>query len=84
MRGERPGQRRSDAATRAQGTTGDQQSRVDGWKALADLAGLVRRSHAPHLTLRLASAIGLTLGGKALGVLAPLVLGAAVNRLAAG
>ena len=38
MRGERPGQRRSDAATRAQGTTGDQQSQVDGWKALADLA----------------------------------------------
>ncbi|HZW14711.1 MAG TPA: ABC transporter ATP-binding protein/permease [Brevundimonas sp.] len=45
---------------------------------------LVRRSNAPQLGLRLTAAIGMTLGGKALGVLAPLVLGAAVNRLAAG
>ncbi|WAC58775.1 ABCB family ABC transporter ATP-binding protein/permease [Brevundimonas sp. SL130] len=53
-------------------------------KALADLVRLVGRSGAPHLRVRLVSAIGLTLAGKGLGVLAPLVLGAAVNRLAAG
>ncbi|WP_313452652.1 ABC transporter ATP-binding protein/permease [Brevundimonas sp.] len=52
--------------------------------ALVDLARLVGRSGAPQLRLRLISAIALTLAGKGLGVLAPLVLGAAVNRLAAG
>jgi len=50
--------------------------------ALADLVRLVGRSGAPQLRLRLAVSILLTLGGKALGVLAPLVLGAAVNELA--
>ena len=52
--------------------------------ALGDLARLVGRSGAPQLRLRLTGAIVLTLAAKALGVLAPLVLGAAVNRLAAG
>ena len=55
-----------------------------GWRALADLAGVVRRSGAPQLPWRVTGAILLTLAGKGLGVLAPLVLGAAVNRLAAG
>jgi len=55
-----------------------------GWRALADLAGIVGRSGAPQLPWRVAGAILLTLAGKGLGVLAPLVLGAAVNRLAAG
>jgi ATP-binding cassette subfamily B protein len=53
-------------------------------QALADLVRLVVRSGAPQLRLRLTAAIGLTLAGKGLGVLAPLMLGAAVNRLAAG
>lgn len=52
--------------------------------ALADLLRLVGRSNAPQLWPRLAISTGLTLAGKALGVLAPLVLGAAVNRLAEG
>ena len=51
--------------------------------ALMDLARLVGRSRAPWLKTRLTGAILLTLMGKALGVLAPLALGAAVNRLAA-
>lgn len=51
--------------------------------ALTDLLRLVGRSNAPQLKLRLVGAIAMTLAGKALGVLAPLVLGAAVNRLAA-
>ena len=53
------------------------------WQALGDLIKLVGRSNAPHLRLRLCGAIAMTLAGKALGVLAPLVLGAAVNHLAA-
>jgi ATP-binding cassette subfamily B protein len=51
--------------------------------ALMDLARLVGRSQAPQLKLRLIIAVLLTIAGKALGVLAPLVLGAAVNHLAA-
>ena len=51
--------------------------------ALMDLIRLVGRSGAPQLRLRLAASILLTMAGKALGVLAPLVLGAAVNHLAA-
>nr|WP_271165923.1 ABC transporter ATP-binding protein/permease [Brevundimonas intermedia] len=66
---------------------GSMQEKTEGpatLKALADLVRLVGRSGAPRLRLRLVSAIGLTLAGKGLGVLAPLVLGAAVNQLAAG
>lgn len=51
--------------------------------ALMELARLVGRSRTPHLRLRLVAAVLLTLAGKGLGVLAPLVLGAAVNHLAA-
>jgi ATP-binding cassette subfamily B protein len=51
--------------------------------ALIDLIRLVGRSQAPQLKLRLIVAVLMTIGGKALGVLAPLVLGAAVNHLAA-
>ncbi|MGA0545725.1 ABCB family ABC transporter ATP-binding protein/permease [Brevundimonas sp. VNH65] len=50
--------------------------------ALAELARLVGRSRAPQLRMRLITAVLLTLAGKGLGVLAPLVLGAAVNHLA--
>lgn len=50
--------------------------------ALLDLMRLVARSGAPQLRLRLFGSILLTILGKALGVLAPLVLGAAVNHLA--
>lgn len=50
--------------------------------ALADLIRLVGRSQAPQLKLRLFLALVLTIASKALGVLAPLALGAAVNELA--
>jgi len=50
--------------------------------ALADLIRLVARSRAPQLRLRLVLALILTVASKALGVLAPLALGAAVNALA--
>jgi ATP-binding cassette subfamily B protein len=51
-------------------------------KALADVVGLVARSGAPQLHLRLAAALALTVLGKATGVVAPLLLGRAVNQLA--
>jgi ATP-binding cassette subfamily B protein len=54
----------------------------DARAALIDLARLVMRSGAPQLRLRLAAAFVFTLIGKGLGVWAPLMLGAAVNRLA--
>lgn len=66
---------------------GTLQDKADGppmLQALADLSRLVARSGASHLRLRLAFAVIVTLAGKGLGVLAPLVLGAAVNKLAAG
>ncbi|MEN5168890.1 ABC transporter ATP-binding protein/permease [Brevundimonas pondensis] len=54
------------------------------WQALGDLLRVVGRSGAPQLPWRVAGAIALTLTGKGLGVAAPLILGAAVNHLAAG
>jgi len=57
---------------------------VKPFTALADLIGLVLRSKAPGLRWRLTASLSLTLAGKVAGVLAPLLLGAAVNRLAAG
>jgi len=53
-------------------------------KALMDLIRVVMRSGAPQLRLRVATAILMTLFGKALGVAAPVMLGLAVNRLSEG
>jgi ABC-type transport system involved in Fe-S cluster assembly fused permease/ATPase subunit len=58
--------------------------KVDAVSALRDLFALILSCGAPGLPWRLSAALTLTLGGKVLGVLAPLLLGAAVNRLAAG
>jgi ATP-binding cassette subfamily B protein len=52
--------------------------------AMRDLIRLIGRSGAPQLRLRTIVALALTLGGKALGVLAPLLLGHAVNQVAKG
>lgn len=54
------------------------------WAALLEIAHLVGRSGAPFLKLRLGAAVALTIAGKIAGVLAPLLLGKAVNSLAAG
>ena len=64
--------------------TPEAEPRARPLKALKDLAGLVMRSKAPGLRWRLAAAFGLTLAGKIAGVTAPLLLGAAVNKLAEG
>ncbi|MGQ3069065.1 MAG: ABCB family ABC transporter ATP-binding protein/permease [Brevundimonas sp.] len=83
MRGERTG-RRDPVAKAAQAGLSIPADGPPTWQGLADLIRLVGRSGAPQLRLRLVAAIAMTLAGKALGVLAPLVLGAAVNHLAAG
>ena len=85
MHGERSGRRGDSVAKAAQAEPVAE--RPDGpptWQALGDLVRLVGRSNAPQLRLRLVAAIAMTLAGKGLGVMAPLVLGAAVNHLAAG
>jgi ABC-type transport system involved in Fe-S cluster assembly fused permease/ATPase subunit len=58
--------------------------KVRFFTAMGDLMRLVLRSKAPGLRWRLTTALALTLAGKVLGVLAPLLLGAAVNKLADG
>ena len=80
MRGDRSGRHRGDPGVVAvAGETGLKPKGPSTLQALTDLVRLVGRSNAPHLRLRLVSAILLTLAGKALGVLAPLVLGAAAE-----
>ena len=85
MRGERSG-RRGDSTVKAMaaGQAEVKQEAPPTLQALGDLLRVVGRSGAPQLHLRITGAIGLTLAGKALGVAAPLILGAAVNHLAAG
>jgi ABC-type transport system involved in Fe-S cluster assembly fused permease/ATPase subunit len=85
MRGERSG-RRGDSTVKAMaaGQAEVKQEAPPTLQALGDLLRVVGRSGAPQLHLRVTGAIGLTLAGKALGVAAPLILGAAVNHLAAG
>ena len=85
MRGERSG-RRGDSTVKAM-AAGQDSAKPEApptLQALADLLRVVGRSGAPQLPWRITGAIGLTLAGKGLGVLAPLILGAAVNHLAAG
>jgi ABC-type transport system involved in Fe-S cluster assembly fused permease/ATPase subunit len=52
--------------------------------AMVDLSRLVIRSRAPWLRLRLSVALVLTFGSKLTDVLAPLLLGAAINSLVGG
>jgi ATP-binding cassette subfamily B protein len=54
------------------------------WKVMGDLVALLFRSGAPGLRWRMAAALVLTVAGKVVGVVAPLLLAAAVNRLSAG
>ena len=85
MRGERSG-RRGDSTVKAvaAGQEPVKQEAPPTLQALTDLLRVVGRSGAPQLPWRIIGAVALTLAGKGLGVLAPLILGAAVNHLAAG
>jgi ATP-binding cassette subfamily B protein len=59
-------------------------AKVGAWAAMRHLFDLQLRSGAPQLKTRLAAAVLLVLAGKALGVLAPLFMGRAINVLAEG
>lgn len=56
----------------------------EGLAAMRALAGLVMRSGAPQLRLRLITSVLIAFVAKGFGVIGPLFLGAGVNRLAAG
>jgi ABC-type transport system involved in Fe-S cluster assembly fused permease/ATPase subunit len=72
------------AASDASKSTETPDPKVNRLETLTRLWGLIARSGAPQLKLRVTGALLLTLAGKLLGVGAPLLLGAAVNKLAAG
>jgi ABC-type transport system involved in Fe-S cluster assembly fused permease/ATPase subunit len=57
-------------------------AKFDFWASMADLGALVMRSGAPQLRLRIAAALVLVFVGKLCGVLAPVMLGDAINTLA--
>jgi ATP-binding cassette subfamily B protein len=65
-----------DIATPAQAKT-----RFDFWSSMADLGRLVMRSGAPQLRLRIGAALALVFVGKLAGVIAPVMLGDAINTL---
>jgi ABC-type transport system involved in Fe-S cluster assembly fused permease/ATPase subunit len=56
--------------------------RFDFWSSMADLLRLVLRSRAPRLKSRLGLALGLVLAGKWTGVIGPLLISGAIDRLA--
>jgi ATP-binding cassette subfamily B protein len=51
------------------------------WSSMADLGQLVMRSGAPQLRLRIGAALALVFVGKLCGVIAPVMLGDAINTL---
>jgi len=51
------------------------------WGSLADLGRLVMRSGAPQLRLRIGAALGLVFAGKLAGVIAPVMMGDAIDTL---
>ncbi len=57
------------------------EAKFDFWASMADLGRLVLRSGAPQLRLRIAAALTLVFVGKLAGVLAPVLLGDAINTL---
>jgi ATP-binding cassette subfamily B protein len=59
-------------------------ARFSFWRSIGDLARLVMRSRAKGLRTRLAVALGLVLAGKWTGVYAPVLMGRAIDHLAAG
>jgi ATP-binding cassette subfamily B protein len=56
-------------------------AKFDFWGSMSDLGRLVMRSGAPQLRLRIAAALVLVFTGKLAGVLAPVLLGDAINTL---
>jgi len=67
--------------TMPRGQTGAGGDQIAFWASMRSLSAIVARSGAPHLKTRLTVALALTVAGKLTGVIAPLLLGQAVNRL---
>ena len=57
------------------------EAKFNFWASMADLGRLVMRSGAPQLRLRIAAALVLVFIGKLGGVIAPVLLGDAINTL---
>jgi ATP-binding cassette subfamily B protein len=57
------------------------ETKFDFWRSMGELFRLVMRSGAPQLRLRIGSALGLVFLGKLAGVIAPVMLGDAINTL---
>ena len=64
------------------GVVAPPETRFDFWRSMADLGSLVMRSGAPQLRLRIGAALALVFVGKFCGVIAPVMLGEAINTLA--
>lgn len=56
-------------------------TKFEFWSSMADLGRLVMRSGAPQLRLRIGAALTLVFVGKLCGVIAPVMLGDAINTL---
>ncbi|HXA40612.1 MAG TPA: ABC transporter ATP-binding protein/permease [Phenylobacterium sp.] len=63
------------------GEPAPREARFSFWGSLADLWALVMRSGAPQLRLRIGVALALVFVGKLAGVIAPVMLGDAINTL---
>ncbi|MBL8771023.1 MAG: ABC transporter ATP-binding protein/permease [Phenylobacterium sp.] len=63
------------------GAVASAEAKFDFWASMSDLFALVMRSGAPQLRLRIAAALTLVFVGKLCGVLAPVMLGDAINTL---
>ncbi|HEY8571043.1 ABC transporter ATP-binding protein/permease [Phenylobacterium sp.] len=63
------------------GAVAPRETKFDFWGSLADLGRLVMRSGAPQLRLRIAAALVLVVSGKLAGVVAPVMLGDAIDTL---
>ncbi|WP_296459851.1 ABC transporter ATP-binding protein/permease [Phenylobacterium sp.] len=63
------------------GAVAPQEAKFAFWDSMADLLALVMRSGAPQLRLRIAAALTLVFVGKLSGVIAPVMLGDAINTL---
>ncbi|MBI1196596.1 MAG: ATP-binding cassette domain-containing protein [Phenylobacterium sp.] len=63
------------------GAVAPRETKFAFWASMGDLAALVMRSGAPQLRLRIGAALVLVLVGKLCGVIAPVMLGDAINAI---
>lgn len=68
-------------ARRFGGEIAPPEAKFSFWGSMADLGRLVMRSGAPQLRLRIGAALGLVFAGKLAGVIAPVMMGDAIDTL---